>query len=93
MSALHLKILILLLLFLMALSLFHSLYILFKDNGDPTSRRTFHNLVVRVSLAAALLTAMVYGFYTGKLQSAAPWSVPVDTTQAPDSPPASPPAQ
>lgn len=74
MSALHLKILILLLMFLMALSLFHSLYILFKDDGNPTSRRTFYNLVARVSLAVALLATMVYGFYTGKLESSAPWN-------------------
>lgn len=86
MSALHLKILILLLMFFMALSLFHSLYILFKDDGDPTSRRTFYNLVTRVSLAVALLAAMVYGFYTGKLESEAPWNQPITTTTSPSAP-------
>ncbi len=76
MSATQLKILILVLMLLMLVSLFNGLFILFKDNGAPDSRRTFHRLVVRASLAAALLGTMVYGFYSGKLQSHAPWNRP-----------------
>lgn len=76
MSELQLKALILLLMFLMAVNLFNSLYVLFKDNGDPESRRTFHRLVIRAGLAFALLATMVYGFYTGKLKSDAPWNQP-----------------
>lgn len=83
MSALQLKALILLLMFLMTISLFNGLYILFKDNGAPESRRTFHRLVIRVSLAFALLATMVYGFYTGKLKSEAPWNQPIPTQQSP----------
>ncbi len=81
MSELQLKALILLLMFLMVISLFNGLYILFKDNGAPDSRRTFHRLVIRVSLAATLLLTMVYGFYTGKLKSAAPWNQPPTAQQ------------
>lgn len=76
MSELQLKALILLLMFLMVVSLFNGLYVLFKDNGAPESRRTFHRLVIRASLAFALLVTMVYGFYTGKLKSDAPWNQP-----------------
>lgn len=82
MSEPQLKALILLLMFLMAVSLFNGLYVLFKDNGAPDSRRTFHRLVIRASLAAALLLAMVYGFYTGKLKSAAPWNQPPTAQQS-----------
>lgn len=82
MSALQLKALILLLMFLMTISLFNGLYVLFKDNGAPESNRTFHRLVIRAGLAFALLTAMVYGFYTGKLESEAPWNRPLPTQQS-----------
>lgn len=74
MSALQLKSLIVVLMLLMVISLFNGLYVLFKDNGAPDSRRTFHRLVLRVTLAAALLSTMIYGFYTGKLGSHAPWN-------------------
>jgi hypothetical protein len=90
MSAIQLKILILFLMFLMAVSLFNGLYVLFKDDGDPGSRRTFHRLVVRASLALALLVTMVYGFYTGKLESSAPWNQPAATQTPPPVPPSSP---
>lgn len=80
MSTLQLKLLILFLLVLIVLSLFNSLYVLFQDQGAPDSRRTFHRLVIRVCLATALLSTMVYGFYTGKLQSSAPWNRPANQT-------------
>jgi hypothetical protein len=81
MTTLQLKMLILLLMVLMVLSLFNGLYVLFKDNGAPDSRRTLHRLVLRVSLAAALLSTMIYGFYTGKLGSQAPWNRPASAQQ------------
>ena len=81
MSALQLKCVIVLLLLLMVLSLFNGLYILFQDQGAPESKRTFHQLVIRVSLASMLLTAMIYGFATGKLHSSAPWNNPAVKTQ------------
>lgn len=83
MSALQIKALILLLVFLMFVSLFNGLYVLFKDDGDPESRRTLHRLVIRVSLATALLITMIYGFYSGKLESNAPWNKPTPTQQPP----------
>jgi hypothetical protein len=67
----------------MAIRLLRSLYLLFKDNGDPKSKRTYHSLVVRVTLATALLSTMIYGFYTGKLQSHAPWNNPAVLQQQP----------
>lgn len=81
MSTVQLKVLILVIMLLMAISLSRSLYLLFKDNGSPTSKRTYHSLVVRVTLATALLSTMIYGFYTGKLQSHAPWNNPAITQQ------------
>lgn len=83
MSGSQLKILILVLMALMVISLFNGLLVLFQDNGAPDSKRTFHRLVIRVTLASALLSAMVYGFYTGKLQSSAPWDRPATTQQKP----------
>ena len=83
MSAIHLKIIILILIAMMILSLFNGLYVLFQDQGAPESRRTFHRLVLRVSLAFLLLVTMVYGFYSGKLQSSAPWNHPAVRAQTP----------
>ncbi len=83
MSGPQLKMLILALMVLMVISLFNGLFVLFQDNGAPDSKRTFHRLVIRVTLASALLSAMVYGFYTGKLQSSAPWDRPSATKQLP----------
>ena len=82
MSALQIKALILLLIFLMFVSLFNGLYVLFKDDGNPESNRTLHRLVIRVSLASALLITMIYGFYTGKLESSAPWDKPAPIQQS-----------
>lgn len=83
MSTTQLHILILAIMFLMVLSLFNGLYVLFKDNGDPKSKRTFYRLSIRVTLAVALLSTMIYGFYTGKLQSHAPWNNPAIEQQSP----------
>lgn len=83
MSTFQLQVLILIILLLMVISLLRSLYVLFKDNGNPKSKRTYHSLIVRVSLATALLTTMIYGFYTGKLQSHAPWNNPAVIQQQP----------
>lgn len=74
MSTTQLKSLILVLMLLMVVSLFNGLFVLFNDNGNPNSKRTFHRLVLRVTLATALLTSMIYGFYSGKLGSHAPWN-------------------
>lgn len=89
-----LKTIILLLLLGVVLSLFSGLVFLFKDSDRHDSRRTLYALGVRISLAAALLLTVLYGFYTGQLRigESAPWhdrrdrAAPAD--QAPDAPPA-----
>lgn len=83
MTGTQLKILIIVLIILMLISLFNGLFILFKDNGAPDSKRTFRRLVLRVVLASAIFSAMGYGFYTGKLQNRAPWANPSTTSPSP----------
>ena len=46
-------------------SLAYSFFFLMKD--DSSSHRTVNMLFVRVSLTAALLATLIYGFYTGSL--------------------------
>ncbi|MCZ6640476.1 MAG: DUF2909 family protein [Gammaproteobacteria bacterium] len=67
-----LKILILVLLVAVVTSLFSGLAFLFKDNHR---KRTLYALGVRITLAAALLLTLFYGFYSGELQlgKSAPW--------------------
>lgn len=70
-----LKVIIVVLLIGVVVSLFSGLFFLFKDTGRSDSRRTLHALGVRVTLAAALLATVFYGFYTGQLRlgTNAPW--------------------
>ena len=76
------------------ISLFSGLVFLFKDADRTDSRRTLHALGVRVTLAAALLGTMFYGFYTGQLRlgTNAPWhgtatqAAPVQATPTEASP-------
>jgi len=74
-AATLLKIIILLLLLGVVLSLFTGLTFLFKDSDRQDSRRTLYALGVRITLAAALLLTVFYGFYTGQLRmgAQAPW--------------------
>lgn len=69
------KIIILVLLAGVLLSLFSGLVFLFKDSDRQDSRRTLWALGVRITLAAALLLTVFYGFYTGQLRMGtnAPW--------------------
>ncbi|AFU99618.2 twin transmembrane helix small protein [Simiduia agarivorans] len=65
---------IIVLLFLAVLaSLSSGLVFLLKDIGQTDSRRTLYALGIRVSLAACLLAAIAWGFYSGELASTAPW--------------------
>ena len=70
-----LKIVIFVLLIGVIISLFSGLVFLFKDSDRTDSRRTLRALGVRITLAAALLGTMFYGFYTGQLRlgTNAPW--------------------
>ena len=46
---------------------------LMKDQGKEGGTRTARFLLVRVSLALALLAVTAFGFYTGQLGISAPW--------------------
>jgi hypothetical protein len=82
-AATLLKTIILLLLLGVVLSLFTGLTFLFKDSDRQDSRRTLYALGVRITLAAALLLTVLYGFYTGQLRigAQAPWH---DRQHSPD---------
>jgi hypothetical protein len=70
-----LKVIILVLLVGVVLSLFSGLVFLFKDSDRQDSKRTLYALGIRVTLAAALLLTVLYGFYSGQLRMGvnAPW--------------------
>jgi len=55
---------------LIFLSLFSSLFFLFKDQGQ--GKRSVYSLGFRVSLAALLLILVSYGLYTGELGNTVP---------------------
>ncbi|MDC2964082.1 DUF2909 domain-containing protein [Gammaproteobacteria bacterium] len=46
---------------------------LMKDQGKEGGTRTARFLLLRVSLALALLVVTAFGFYTGQLGMSAPW--------------------
>jgi hypothetical protein len=76
-----LKILIIVLLAGVVLSLFGGLGLLFKDSAKPQSKRALYALGIRISLAAALLVTVFYGFYSGQLHmgASAPWHRPPES--------------
>ena len=67
-----LKVVIVLLFIGVLISLTSGLVFLMKDVGDP-KKRTFYALGLRITLAATLITLIIYGFYSGQLSSQAPW--------------------
>lgn len=75
-----LKSIIIVLMVAIIISLSRGLVFLFKDTGSTS--RTMHSLGLRVTLAAALLATITYGFFTGQLQIGAPW----DSRKFADSP-------
>ena len=66
-----LKPLIAVVIILIFLRLFSSLFFLFKDRGQ--GKRSVYSLGFRVSLAALLLMLVSYGLYTGELGNNVPW--------------------
>lgn len=66
-----LKVAIVLLLLATLVSLFSGLFFLVKDQGHGS--RVVNSLTVRVVLAAATLALVAWGFYSGELNSHAPW--------------------
>ena len=67
-----LKVTIIILFILVILSLTRALFFLLKDQGHPR-KRVLYALGIRIGLASLLLLCMFYGFYTGQLESHAPW--------------------
>lgn len=67
-----LKVLIVVLFFCLLLSLTTGLVFLLKDVGS-SRRRTMYALGVRVTIASALLLTIGWGFWSGRLNSTAPW--------------------
>jgi len=61
--------------FMLALvaSLASGFYYLMIDQGDKSSRRTFHSLGVRLTLALMLAGLIVFGIATGQLGHRNPW--------------------
>jgi len=66
-----LKIVIVVLFVGLVISLFSGLFFLIQDQGK--TMRTWQSLSVRLVLAVLLMGFIVYGFYSGKLESKAPW--------------------
>ena len=77
---------ILILLVALLISLGSSFVFLMRDQGR--TKRTLHSLGVRVSLAAALVGVIAWGFYTGQLRSKAPWDAALEARQSGASQPA-----
>jgi hypothetical protein len=66
-----LKVVIVLLFIALVVSLFSGYVFLLKDKG--TTKRTWNSLGVRLILAALMMGFLIYGVYTGRLGSKAPW--------------------
>ncbi|MDB6061910.1 MAG: hypothetical protein JWM78_2013 [Verrucomicrobiaceae bacterium] len=66
-----LKVIIVLLFIALVVSLFSGYVFLIKDKG--TTSRTWNSLSVRLVLAALMMGFLVFGIYTGRLGSRAPW--------------------
>lgn len=66
-----LKVAILINFILLVITLFSSLFIVYKDKGE--TMRPFAMLVTRVSLAVLLMILIGYGLATGQIGSRAPW--------------------
>jgi glucose uptake protein GlcU len=66
-----LKVVIVILFLALLVSLFSGFAFLIKDKGN--TRRTWNALSVRLTIAALLIGTLVYGIYSGQLQSNAPW--------------------
>lgn len=66
-----LKVIILINFVLLVISLFSSLFIVYKDKGQ--TNRPFVALTIRVSLAVSLIVLIGYGLASGQIGSSAPW--------------------
>ena len=71
---------IVILLVLLLISLGSGFVFLMRDQGR--TKRTLHSLGIRVTLAAALVGVIAYGFYSGQLRSKAPWDAAIERKHA-----------
>ena len=67
-----LKVIIIILFIGVVASLFGGLNFLVKDMGNA-NKRVLYALGIRIGLAALLIDCVVYGTYSGQLNSTAPW--------------------
>lgn len=67
-----LKVIIIILFIGVIASLFGGLNFLVKDMGNA-NKRVLYALGIRIGLAALLIACVVYGTYSGQLNSTAPW--------------------
>ena len=67
-----LKVIIIILFIGVVASLFGGLNFLVKDMGN-TNKRVLYALGIRIGLAALLIACVVYGTFSGQLNSTAPW--------------------
>ena len=83
-----LKVIIVILLICVVLSLMSGLVFLFKDTGQPESRRLWYALGVRIAFATLLVLTIGYGFHTGELRMGlnAPWHDATETANVTGSP-------
>ena len=72
-KAMFIKVTIVILFIGNILALAVALGALMKDQGREGGTRTAKFLLLRVSLALALLAVTAFGFYTGQLGLSAPW--------------------
>ena len=68
-----LKILIILLMLALVISLGSGLYFLMVDQGNLEKKRLFTSLGIRLGLATALITMIIFGVATGQLGNRNPW--------------------
>ena len=67
-----LKVIIVILFIGVIASLFGGLNFLIKDMGN-SSKRLLYALGIRIGLAGLLIGCVIYGTYSGQLNSTAPW--------------------
>jgi hypothetical protein len=71
-SIMLLKVIIIILFIGVIASLFGGLNFLVKDMGNA-NKRVLYALGIRIGLAALLIACVIYGTYSGQLNSKAPW--------------------
>jgi hypothetical protein len=71
-SIMLLKVIIVILFIGVIASLFGGLNFLVKDMGN-SSKRLLYALGIRIGLAGLLIGCVIYGTYSGQLNSTAPW--------------------